>query len=173
MTHQDDVQPTGAPEGQPTMELLDGAEQAPPAQRPVLGRLVRGGLYSVLLLSASALLAISAVPELANYATFIPDTAGSSSCTSRTAACTALNVARLEGYEGSPCSVAAAQKMLAGGCSRSCGDESETLASVSAGAACCEDECPLAAVKAGEESPKTTLLTDEQLALLPEGEDLD
>ncbi len=176
MNRHDDLQSQGMPEEQPAMELLDGAEQAIAPRRPVLGRLVRGGLYGVLLLSASALLAISAVPELANYATFIPDTKAGSQCGSHASACTALNVAKLEQYQGSPCStLAAGQSAMAGGCSLSCSDESE----VAAGG--CSMRCNISAALASiaaaatepEATPATTLLTDEQLALLPEGEDLD
>ncbi len=171
MTHQDDLQPAGTPEDQPTMELLEGAESAAPSQRSIPGRLLRGSLYGVLLLSASALLAISAVPELANYATFIPDTKAGYQCSSQSGSCSAMNVAALQGSPCCPNSEAAVAS--ASGCSSSC-DKSELLASVAAGLkSCCAHESLETDVQVVDEAPAQTLLTDEQLALLPEGEVLD
>jgi len=167
MTHQDDLQPAGMPEDQPTMELLEGAEQAAPS---LMRRLVRGSLYGVLLLSATTLLAISAVPELANYATFIPDTKVDYQCSSQSSGCCGM---KLAAYEDTPCSSHAEAVASAGGCSSSC-EEAEMLAKVAAGLkSCCPEESLATDVQVVDEAPPQTLLTDEQLALLPAGEDLD
>ena len=171
MTHQDDLHPV-TPDEQPAMELLDGTQESAPVKRPMFVRLVRGGLYGVLLLSASALLAISAVPELSNYVTFIPDTNANHTCPFKAKAgggsCTAHQVASLEDYKGTPCSTISADDVkvsLGGCCSKGTGVQAVALA--------CERECPLSNLKVTEETLPTTLLTDEQLALLPAGEDLD
>ncbi len=86
MTHQDDLHTAGMSEDQPVMELLDGAVQGTPLQRSSMGRLLRGSLYGVLLLFASVLLAISAVPELASYVTFFSDTKAGASRSSQSSA---------------------------------------------------------------------------------------
>ncbi|MEZ6050051.1 MAG: hypothetical protein R3C02_01480 [Planctomycetaceae bacterium] len=186
MTHKDDLHAAEMPEEQPSMELLDGAEPGNPPRRSLLGRVFRGTLYGVMLLSASALLAISAVPELANYATVIPDVKTKSHCSAKSA-CTALNVAT---FENTPCCLNSEASLASeGGCSRSCGrktnlastdgcsdscEKSEMLASIAAGLrSCCRDESSATDVDLVDEAPAQPLLTDEQLALLPEGEDLD
>ena len=171
MTHQDDLQ-SATPDEQPAMELLDGALESAPVKRSMFVRLVRGGLYGVLLLSASALLAISAVPELSNYVSFIPEAESNYACPFKAKAgggsCTAHQVASLEDYKGTPCSTISADDVkvsLGGCCSKGKGVQAVALS--------CEGECPLSNLKIAEETPPTSLLTDEQLALLPEGEDLD
>ena len=180
MTHQDDLHPAGTPEEQPAMELLEGADQAAPVKSSTLSRLVRGGLYSVLLLSASALLAISAVPELSNYVSFIPDAKDKYSCPLKLKACgsfcTAKQVAALDDFEGTPCSSISADEVkasLGGCCAKGKEGQAVALTCEASEGACCEEECPLANLQVAEEARPETLLTDEQLALLPEGEDLD
>lgn len=171
MTHQEDLYAAEMPEEQPSMELLDGAEPGNPTRRSMFGQILRGTLYGLILLSASALLAISAVPDLANYATFIPDTKTQSHCGSYRSACTALNVASLK---DTPCCLESEKNVAsAGGCTSSC-QKAEMLASIAAGLkSCCSTAGSATDTTLADEAPTETLLTDEQLALLPEGEDLD
>ncbi len=183
MTHQDDLHLADIPQDQPTMELLDGAEAEAPRACCSLGhRIVRGGLYGLLVLSGTALLAISAVPELTNYvpefksfASFIPGSGQQGSCTLSSGHCTALDAAALGSAGGSPCCPSeAAVAFGEGGCSRGC-DHSDTLASVSADApSCCKDEtsCPLTASKESADTPDEQPLDEEALTQLPVGEDL-
>ena len=186
MTHQDDPHAADTSQDQPTMELLDGAEASPPVVRSRFSRVARGALYGVLMLSATTLLAISAVPELASYVPFIPDDRAQDSCALSSGHCTTLDVAALKNTKGSPCcplESAVAFEEEEGGCSKSC-DHSESLASVSADApsccekevasSCCEDEksCPLVASEQSTDTPDEQPLDEEALAKLPVGEDL-
>lgn len=178
MTHQDDLHPAGTPDEQPAMELLDGAEVTARTRNSTFSRIVRGGLYGTLLLSASALLAISAVPELSNYV--YQGTLDNSTCPfsakAKGSSCTAHQVASLEDYKGTPCSSVSTEDIKAsfgGCCSRGKSEQSVAVTCESSKGSCCDEECPLAASVAAEEPPTEALLTDEQLALLPEGEDLE
>lgn len=175
MTHQDDLHSAETASEQPTMELLDGAEAAAPASSSLAAKLARGSLYGVLLLSASALLAVSAVPELANYATFIPDDRPETACHLSSGGCATLDLASLQSVKGSPCCPLSRAMVSKSGCSRSC-ESSETLAAVSTdGPSCCEEggsacekggECPLALAGACCESVEPSADSD-ALAQLP------
>ncbi len=192
MTHQDDLHLADTPQDEPTMELLEGAEAEAPRACCSLGhRIARVGLYGLLVLSGTALLAISAVPELTNYvpefdnyASFISGSGQQGNCPLSSGHCTALDVAALSSAGGSPCCPSeAAMAFNEGGCSKSC-DQSSALASVSAdvpsccqkeaSSACCKDEasCPLAASEKSAETPDEQPLDEETLAQLPVGEDL-
>lgn len=98
MTQQRPSDDPTAPE--PAMELLDGdATAASPAGPSWMMKLARGTLYGVVLLGATALLAVSAVPELANYASFVPDRKGESCAASLGSACTTIDQVSFESAE--------------------------------------------------------------------------
>jgi hypothetical protein len=138
MADQQDIRAAETSQDQPTMELLEGAEAAP-ARSSLSARVVRGSLYGVLLLSATALLAISAVPELANYVSFIPDDRAQGTCHLSAGAagtCATLDVAALKNIEGTPCCASAAVALEESGCAHS-KQQSAAVAAVSAEAAGC------------------------------------
>ncbi|MGD9855994.1 MAG: hypothetical protein AB7U20_13700 [Planctomycetaceae bacterium] len=152
MAYQDELNSAGAAPDQPTMELLDGAQAAPPVCCSLVSRIVRGTLYGVLLLTATSLLAISSVPELTNYLSFLPGDKTQGTCHLSSGSCATLDFAAMKNLEGSPCCpLSAAMARSAGGCSQSCADDA-ALASVSIdspgccqkGDSACEHEsCPL------------------------------
>ncbi len=95
MSHQDHFQPNENAE-QPAMELIGGdATDAAPAGGSPLSHLVRGTIYGTVILGATALLAVIAVPELARYASFLPGSSNGASCSMSGSSCTALDVAAL------------------------------------------------------------------------------
>ena len=62
--------PSDSDAAHPPMELLEGdAVSVPPASPSWILKLVRGAVYGILLVAATGLLAVSAVPELASYVT--------------------------------------------------------------------------------------------------------
>jgi hypothetical protein len=139
MADRQDIHAAEAPQDQPTMELLEGAEAAPAARSSLAARVVRGSLYGVLLLSGSALLAISAVPELANYVSFIPDDRASGTChlsAGSAGTCATLDVAALKNIEGTPCCASAAVALEGSGCAKS-QSQCEAFAAVAAEAGGC------------------------------------
>ena len=75
MSHQDDVQSVETPADQHAQEILGEAVGSQTRRPSVVARIARASLYGVLLLAATALVAVSAVPELAFSVTFIPDAA--------------------------------------------------------------------------------------------------
>lgn len=172
MTHQDDLHSADAAD-QPTMELLDGAEAPTPVKPSFAGRLVKGSLYGILLLSATTLLAISAVPELA---LLVPENRPEGTChLSSGSSCTALDVASLKGISGSPC--CPLESALAKHSSGCCQD-SPAVASVATESAecceksgsCCDEEglCPLTLAKSAE----AEAAVEDALAKLPSAEEL-
>ncbi len=96
MSEQDFQQPFDTPD-EPAMELMGGdATDATPATSSLLSRVVRGTVYGTMILAGTALLAVSAVPDLARYAAFIPDgTKSTSTCSASRGGCSALNAADL------------------------------------------------------------------------------
>ena len=140
MADQQDIHAAEVPQDQPTMELLEGAEAAPAGRSSLAARAVRGSLYGVLLLSATALLAISAVPELANYVSFIPDDRAQGTChlsAGSAGTCATLDVAALKNIEGTPCCASSAVALKESGCAQS-KQQCAAVATVSAEtAACC------------------------------------
>ncbi|MBX3437818.1 MAG: hypothetical protein KF861_10030 [Planctomycetaceae bacterium] len=155
MTHQEDQHSADTVPDQPTMELLDGAQAPTPTCCSMTGRIARGMLYGVLLLSGTSLLAISAVPELTNYLSFLPGGQEKGTCHLSSGSCTALDVAALPSFEGSPCCPLSAAMVRSEGCSSSCQDAAavagvsgDSPACCQKSGSCCEDEgaCPLAAL---------------------------
>lgn len=140
MADQQDIHADETPQDQPTMELLEGAEAAPAGRSSLAARVVRGSLYGVVLLSATALLAISAVPELANYVSFIPDDRAQGTChlsAGSAGSCATLDVAKLENIKGTPCCASSAVALEESGCAKS-KQQCEAVATVSTEtAACC------------------------------------
>lgn len=154
---------------EPAMELLDGDATAAPAAGPsLLTKIARGTMYGTVLLAATALLAVSAVPELANYATFVPEKErGGCGAMGSSGHCTTLDTVNFD----SPCcaaKAAMASATEAGGCCPLSGDATEgteavlastdgadssccatlsraSLLASGAQGACCteEDTCPL------------------------------
>jgi hypothetical protein len=183
--------PSDAPSaGEPTMELLGGDATAASAAGPSLVmKLVRGTLFGVVLLTTSALLAVSAVPELGRYLTF--GSAGdSASCALSASACTTLDkvnfdspccatqavAASAEGSACCPLSAGACTEAVAAGdeAAGSCCATLSRAALLTASAdkpACCEssEKCCPAAVAAEEPIDAGSLLAigDEQVELAP------
>lgn len=139
MADQQDIHAAETPQDQPTMELLEGAEAAPAGRSSLVGRVVRGSMYGVVLLSATALLAISAVPELASYVSFIPDDRAAGTChlsAESAGTCASLDVAALKNIEGTPCCASAAVAVEEGCCAKS-QSQCEAVAAVAAEAGGC------------------------------------
>lgn len=124
---------------EPAMELLDGEASATTAHGPSwFFKLARGTAYGVVILGATALLAVSAVPELARYATFLPEQGAS--CNAATGgSCTTLDKVSFD----SPCCSNAAMAVATVEESSSCcpfssADNAEAvLASAEGVSSCC------------------------------------
>lgn len=182
MAHQDDLHSAGEASDRPSMELLEGAQATPPVCCSLVSRVVRGTLYGIVLLMGTSLLAISAVPELSSYLSFLPGDKPQGTCHLSAGNCSTLDFASLKNVEGSPCCpLSAAMARSEGGCSSRCADAA--LASVSAGeSACCQkgdfgcehkESCPLSGVvQASADTASETPVEDEALAKLPSAEEL-
>jgi hypothetical protein len=138
---------------EPTMELLGGDATAARTAGPSLFlKLARGTLFGVVLLTASALLAVSAVPQLGRYLTLGGDASGAS-CAAGGAACTTLDKVNFD----APCcatqSVAASTE--ASGCclDATAVDADGLLASEGAAGSCCATLSRAALLKASADAP--------------------
>lgn len=134
---------------EPGMELLGGdATAASTAGPSLMMKVVRGALFSVVLLTASALLAVSAVPELGRYVAF--GSAGDgASCPLSGSACTTLDKVSFD----SPCcatKAAAANSEGDGCCPSSAAACTEAVAAKdeAAGGSCCATLSRAALLKA-------------------------
>jgi hypothetical protein len=136
---------------EPAMELLGGDAAAAETVRPSLMlKVLRGAVFGMVLLTASALLAVSAVPELGRYVTF--GSAGeSASCPLSSSACTTLDKVSFD----SPCCATkdAASAEGSGCCPLSAAACTETVAATDEGAAgsCCATLSRASLLKASEE----------------------
>jgi len=161
---------------EPAMELLGGdATAASTAGPSLMMKLVRGTLFGVVLLGATALLAVSAVPELGRYLTFGSSGDGSS-CALSGSACTTLDKVNFDSpccatkavatsAEGSGCcplssaactdAVAATGESAGGACCATLSRASLLKASAEKSACCASGEkcCPAADAVAGSEEP--------------------
>lgn len=133
---------------EPAMELLGGdATAASTAGPSLLMKVARGTLFGVVLLGATALLAVSAVPELGRYLAFGGEGSGAS-CAARGAACTTLDKVKFD----SPCcatqSVAATEG--ASGCclDAAASEASGLLAADEVAGSCCATLSRAALLKA-------------------------
>ena len=143
----------------PTMELLEGdATQAPAAGSSRLIKIARGAMYGMLLLAATALLAVSAVPELARYASFVPEQDGGA-CHAATAGgihCTTLDQVSVD----SPCCVS---KLMASfncdaiangdGSSGAAAKEESLVAAAEASGCSASGGCPFSDAVAEDDQP--------------------
>lgn len=157
---QDQLPPQDA-QPAPAMELLDGdATQAPAAGSSRLVKVARGAMYGTVMLAAVALLAVNAVPELANYASFVPEKDRGGACHAAMAGgshCTTLDNVSFD----SPCCASKAmarfncQQIQSGGCCPASGESAadEALVATTAASCCAASGCPLGDAVAEDDQP--------------------
>lgn len=139
---------------EPAMELLGGdATAASTAGPSLIMRLVRGTLFGLVLLTASALLAVSAVPELGRYVAFGSEGSGAS-CAFSGSACTTLDNVNFD----SPCCATkgmAASAEASGCCPLSAAAGTEAVAALdeTAPGSCCATLSRTALLKASADKP--------------------
>lgn len=164
---QDQYPPSEPEPAESAMEIVDGDAIPASASGPsLIGRLARGAMYGVVLIAATALLAVSAVPELANYATFVPEKDGSACHASRIGSCTTIDQVSFD--ESSCASTTAVAAEAAGCCSKSVSAAEASLVSADKSTpSCCASISRTSLLAKSAEAPSCCLDNETQTAEQP------